>query len=59
MKSALEDELSGIMQIAFLPEPEGNAGRTIVITPGEDISDDTGRPRDERRRPNLTVSTNT
>ena len=59
MKSALEDEVNGIMQVAFLPEPEGEARRTIVLLEGEDIPNDTGRPRDERRRTSLTVNTNT
>ena len=59
MKSALQEKLRGIIQIAFVPEPEGDAGKAMVLTPGEDILDDTGRPRDERRRPNLTLNTNT
>ena len=60
MKSALEDEVNGIMQVAFLPQSEEEARRTVVVlTEGEDIPDNTGRPRDERRRPNLTVNTNT
>ena len=59
MKSALEDELRSILEIAFIPEPEGEAGNRILMTPGEDIPDDTGRPREERRRPNLTTTTNT
>ena len=59
MKSALEDEVNGIMQVAFLPEPEGEARRPIVLLEGEDILDDTGRPRDERRRTSLTINTNT
>ena len=59
MKSALEDEVNGIMQVAFLPQSEEEARRTVVVlTEGEDIPNDTGRPRDERR-PNLTVNTNT
>ena len=30
-----------------------------MVTPGEDIPDTTGRPREERRRSNLSVNTNT
>ena len=30
-----------------------------MVTPGEDIPDATGRPREERRRSNLSVNTNT
>ena len=59
MKTALEDELKGIMQVAFIPQPEAEVVDRIALTPGEDIPDDTGRPREERRRLNLTVATNT
>ena len=59
LKSAPEDEVNGIMQVAFLPESEEEARRTIVMLDGEDILDDTGRPRDDRRRPNLTTTANT
>ena len=58
IKSALEDKVHGIMQVAFLPEPEGETRRPIVLLDGEDIPDDTGRPRDERGRTNSTVNTN-
>ena len=56
MKATLEDEYKGIMQVAFLPEPEEGI-RSGVVIPGEDIPDNTGRPRDERRRSNLSVTT--
>ena len=57
MKAALEDECRGIMQVAFITEPdEGASSREII--PGEDIPDDTARPRDKRRRSNLSVNTN-
>ena len=60
MKEALEDECRGILQVVFLPEPEEGATREPrVITPEEDIHDATGRPREERRRSNLSVNTNT
>ena len=60
MKEALEDECRGIMQIAFMTEPdEGASSREArVITPGEDIRDATPSPREERRRSNLSVNTN-
>ena len=59
MKDALKDECRGILQVAFLPEPEEGANREPrVVTPGEDIPDATGRPREERRRSNLSVNTN-
>ena len=57
MKTALEDECRGIMQVAFITEPYQGASST-VITPGEDISDAMARPREERRRSNLSVNTN-
>ena len=60
MKSGLKDECKGIVQIAFLPEPEeGASGGPRVVTPEEDIPDTTGRPREEGRRSNLSVNTNT
>ena len=60
MKDALKDEYRGILQVAFLPEPEEGANReSTVVTPGEDIPDAMGRPREERRRSNLSVNTNT
>ena len=60
MKNELKDECRGIVQIAFLPEPEEGASREPrVVTPGEDIPDATGRPREEGRRSNLSVNTNT
>ena len=59
MKNGLKDECRGISQIAFLPEPEEGASREPrVVTPGEDIPDATGRPREEGRRSNLSVNTN-
>ena len=58
MKDALKDECRGILQVAFLPEPEEGANREpTVVTPGEDIPDAMGRPREERRRSNLSVNT--
>ena len=60
MKNGLKDECRGIIQIAFLLEPEEGASREPrVVTPGEDIPDATGRPREEGRRSNLSVNTNT
>ena len=60
MKDALQDECRGILQVAFLPEPEEGATREPrVVTPGEDIPNTTGRPREERRRSNLSVNTAT
>ena len=60
MKDGLKDEGKNIMQIAFLPEPEeGASGGPRVIMPGEDIPDTPGRHREEERRPNLSVNTNT
>ena len=46
MKAALEDECRGIMQVAFITEPDEGAS-SRVITPGEDIPDATARPREE------------
>ena len=60
MKNGLKDKCKGIVQIAFLPEPEEGASRgPRVVTPSEDIPDVTGRPREEGRRSNLSVNTNT
>ena len=60
MKDGLKDEGKNIVQIAFLPEPEEGASRgPRVVMPGEDIPDTTGRPREEGRRSNLSVNTNT
>ena len=56
MKAELEDECRGIMQVAFITEPEEGASSRVAI-PGEDIPDDSARPRDERRRSNLSVTT--
>ena len=40
MKNGLKDECKGIVQIAFLPEPEeGASGGPRVVMPGEDIPD--------------------
>ena len=57
MKAAVEDECRGIMQVAFITEQDEGAS-SRVITPGEDIPDATAKPRDERRRFNLSVNTN-
>ena len=51
MKTALEDEIKGIIQIAFIEETEGED--RIALLPGENIPDDTGR------KPNQTSTTNT
>ena len=60
MKDRLKDEGKNIMQIAFLLEPEeGASGGPRVIMPGEDIPDAPGRRREEERRSNLSVNTNT
>ena len=60
MKDALQDKCRGILQVAFLPEPEEGATREPrVLTPEEDIPDATGRPREERRRSNLSVNRST
>ena len=60
MKDRLKDEGKNIVQIAFLPEPEeGASGGPRVIMPGEDIPDTPGRCREEQRRSNLSVNTNT
>ena len=59
MKDGLKDEGRNIIQIAFLPEPEEGASRGPRITmPGEDIPDTPGRCREEERRCNLSVNTN-
>ena len=60
MKDGLKDEGRNIMQIAFLPEPEeGASGGPRITMPGEDIPDAPGRRREEERRSNLSVNTNT
>ena len=60
MKDGLKDEGKNIVQIAFLPEPEeGASGGPRVVMPDEDIPDTTGRCREEGRRSNLSVNTNT
>ena len=60
MKDGLKDEGRNIMQIAFLPEPEeGASGGPRITMPGEDIPDAPGRCREEERRSNLSVNTNT
>ena len=60
MKDGLKDESKNIVQIAFLPEPEeGTSGGPRMIMPGEDIPDAPGRCREEERRSNLSVNTNT
>ena len=60
MKDGLKDEGKNIMQIAFLPEPEEGTSRgPRIIMPGEDIPDAPGRCREEERRSNLSVNTNT
>ena len=60
MKNGLKDECRGISQVVFLPEPEEGASREPrVVTSGEDIPNTTGRPREEGRRSNLSVNTNT
>ena len=59
MKDRLKDEGRNIMQITFLPEPEEGASEGPRITmPGEDIPDAPGRRREEERRSNLSVNTN-
>ena len=59
MKDGLKDEGRNIMQIAFLPEPEeGASGGPRITMPGEDIPDAPGRCREEERRSNLSVNTN-
>ena len=57
MKDGLKDEGKNIMQITFLPEPEEGGPRMIM--PGEDIPDAPGRHREDERRSNLSVNTNT
>ena len=60
MKDGLKDEGRNIMQIAFLPEPEeGASGGPRITMPGEDIPDAPGRHREEERRSNLSINTNT
>ena len=60
MKDGIKDEGKNIMQIAFLPQPEeGTSGGSRMIMPGEDIPDAPGRCREEERRSNLSVNTNT
>ena len=60
MKDGLKDENKNIVQIAFLPEPEeGASGGPRMIMPGEDIPNTPGRCREEERRFNLSVNTNT
>ena len=59
MKDGLKDESRNIIQIAFLPEPEeGARGGPRITMPGEDIPDTPGRCREEERRSNLSVNTN-
>ena len=59
MKDGLKDEGKNIMQIAFLPEPEeGASGGPRITIPGEDIPDAPGRRREDERRSNLSVNTN-
>ena len=59
MKDGLKDESRNIIQIAFLPEPEeGASGDPRITMPGEDIPDAPGRRREEERRPDLSVNTN-
>ena len=60
MKDGLKDEGKNIMQIAFLPEPEeGTSGGPRITRPGEDIPDAPDRHREDERRSNLSVNTNT
>ena len=60
MKDRLKDESKNIIQIVFLPEPEeGASGGQRRVMPGEDIPDAPGRCREEERRSNLSVNTNT
>ena len=59
MKDGLKDEGRSIIQIAFLPEPdEGASGGPRITIPGEDIPDAPGRCKEEERRSDLSVSTN-
>ena len=59
MKDGLKDESRNIIQIAFLPEPEeGARGGPRITMPGEDIPDAPGRCREEERRSNLSINTN-
>ena len=60
MKDGLKDKSKNIVQIAFLPEPkEGANGGPRMIMPGKDIPNTTGRRREEERRSNLSINTNT
>ena len=60
MKDGLKDESKNIVQIAFLPEPEeGTSGGTRMVMPREDITNAPGKHREEERRFNLSVNTNT
>ena len=59
MRDGLKDESRNIIQIAFLPEPEeGASGGPRITIPGEDIPDAPGRCKEEERRSDLSVSTN-
>ena len=59
MKEELKDEGRNIIQITFLPESEeGARGGPRITMPGEDIPDAPGRCREEERRSNLSVNTN-
>ena len=59
MKDRLKDEGRNIIQIAFLPEPdEGASGGPTITLPGEDIPDAPGRCREDERRSNLSINTN-
>ena len=58
MKDGLQDGCRVIFLVAFLPEPEEGATREpTVVTPREDIPNAAGRPREERRRSNLSFNT--
>ena len=60
MKDRFKDESKNIMQIAFLPEAEeGASGGPRIVMAGEDIPNTPGRRREEERRSNLSVNTNT
>ena len=60
MKDRLKDESKNIMQTSLLPEPEeGASGGPRITMPGEDIPYAPGRRREEERRSNLSVNTNT
>ena len=59
MKDGLKDEGRNIIQITFLPEPdEGASGGPTITLPGEDIPDAPGRRREDERRSNLSINTN-